>query len=156
MCLVRILSRAKASKYTKESGHDITILKKLLGFPSYGAAWMNSQPIRELIPALLLGRWDESYSGDRELLEKLSGTSYAKYKEVLAKWLNLPESPLKKIGETWRLTSPLDLWRSISVHLLERDFQLLEECFIQAYHSGNSVLESQMDLPDSISKKRTY
>lgn len=150
------LSRAKASKYTKESGHDITILKKLLGFPSYGAAWINSQPIRELIPALLLGRWDESYSGDRELLEKLSGTSYAKYKEVLAKWLNLPESPLKKIGETWRLTSPLDLWRSISVHLLERDFQLLEECFIQAYHSGNSVLESQMDLPDSISKKRTY
>ena len=150
------LSRTKASKYTKESGHDISILKNLLGFPSYGAAWINTQPIRELIPALLLGRWDESYPGDRELLEKLSGMSYAKYKEVLAKWLNLPESPLKKIGETWRLTSPLDLWRSISVHLLERDFQLLEECFIQAYHSGNSVLESQMDLPDSISKKRTY
>lgn len=150
------LSRTKASKYTKESGHDITILKKLLGFPSYGAAWINTQSIRELIPALLLGRWDEGYPGDIELLEKLYGTSYAKYKEVLAKWLNLPESPLKKIGETWRLTSPLDLWRSISVHLLERDFQLLEECFIQAYHSGNSVLESQMDLPDSISKKRTY
>lgn len=150
------LSRTKASKYTKESGHDITILKKLLGFPSYGAAWINTQSIRELIPALLLGRWDEGYPGDIELLEKLYGTSYAKYKEVLAKWLNLPESPLKKIGETWRLTSPLDLWRSISVHLLERDFQLIEECFIQAYHSGNSVLESQMDLPDSISKKRTY
>ena len=150
------LSRSDASKYTKESGHDITILKKLLGFPSYGATWMKTQTIREIIPALLLGRWDESYSGDVELLEKLSGMSYAKYKEVLAKWLNLPESPLKKIGETWRLTSPLDLWRSISVHLLERDFQLLEECFIQAYHSGNSVLESQMDLPDYISKKRTY
>lgn len=150
------LSRSKPSTLTKESGHDITILKKLLGFPSYGATWMKTQTIREIIPALLLGRWDESYSGDVELLEKLSGMSYAKYKEVLAKWLNLPESPLKKIGETWRLTSPLDLWRSISVHLLERDFQLLEECFIQAYHSGNSVLESQMDLPDSISKKRTY
>lgn len=150
------LSRSDASTLTKESGHDITILKKLLGFPSYGATWIKTQPIREIVPALLLGRWDESYPGDIELLEKLSGTSYAKYKEVLAKWLNLPESPLKKIGETWRLTSPIDLWRSISVHLLERDFQLLEECFIQAYHSGNSVLESQMDLPDSISKKRTY
>ena len=150
------LSRSKASTLTKESGHDITILKKLLGFPSYGATWIKTQPIREIVPALLLGRWDESYPGDIELLEKLSGTSYAKYKEVLAKWLNLPESPLKKIGETWRLTSPLDLWRSISVHLLERDFQLLEECFIQAYHSGNSVLESQMDLLDDISKKRTY
>lgn len=150
------LSRSKASTLTKESGHDITILKKLLGFPSYGATWIKTQPIREIVPALLLGRWDESYPGDIELLEKLSGTSYAKYKEVLAKWLNLPESPLKKIGETWRLTSPLDLWRSISVHLLERDFQLLEESFIQAYHSGNSVLESQMDLLDDISKKRTY
>lgn len=150
------LSRAKASKYTKESGHDISILKNLLGFPSYGAAWINTQPIREIIPALLLGRWDESYPGDRELLEKLSRTSYAKHKEVLAKWLNLPESPLKKIGETWRLTSPLDLWRSISRDLTDQDFQLLKECFILVYHSGNPVLESQMDLPDYISKKRTY
>ena len=150
------LSRTKASKYTKESGHDISILKNLLGFPSYGAAWINTQPIRELIPALLLGRWDESYPGDRELLEKLSGMSYDEYKGLLGRWLHLPESPLKKIGETWRLTSPLDLWRSISAHLTDQDFQLLKECFILAYHSGHPVLESQMDLPDSISKKRTY
>nr|WP_311466916.1 hypothetical protein [uncultured Porphyromonas sp.] len=150
------LSRTKASKYTKESGHDITILKKLLGFPSYGAAWIKTQPIRELIPALLLGRWDEGYPGDRELLEKLFGMSYDEYKGLLGRWLHLPESPLKKIGETWRLTSPLDLWRSISGHLTDQDFQLLKECFILVYHSGNPVLESQMDLPDYISKKRTY
>ena len=150
------LSRAKASKYTKESGHDISILKNLLGFPSYGAAWINTQPIREIIPALLLGRWDESYPGDRELLEKLSGTSYDEYKGLLGRWLHLPESPLKKIGETWRLTSPLDLWRSISVHLTDQDFEHLEGCFIQVYHSKNPVLASQMDLPDYISKKRTY
>lgn len=150
------LSRSDASKHTKESGHDITILKKLLGFPRYGADWIKTQPIREIIPALLLGRWDESYPGDRELLEKFSGASYAEYREVLGRWLHLPESPLKKIGETWRLTSPLDLWRSISVHLTDQDFQLLEESFIQVYHSGNPVLASQMDLPDYISKKRTY
>lgn len=150
------LSRTKASRYTKESGYDITILKKLLGFPSYGPAWIKTQPIREIIPALLLGRWDESYPGDRELLEKLSGTSYDQYKGLLGRWLHLPESPLKKIGGTWRLTSPLDLWRSISGHLTDQDFQLLEECFTLAYHSGNPVLESQVDLPDYISKKRTY
>ena len=150
------LSRSDASKHTKESGHDITILKKLLGFPRYGADWIKTQPIKELIPALLLGRWDESYPGDRELLEKLSGMSYDEYKGLLGRWLHLPESPLKKIGETWRLTSPLDLWRSISAHLTDQDFQLLKECFILAYHSGHPVLESQMDLPDCISKKRTY
>ena len=149
------LSRSKASKYTKESGHDITILKKLLGFPSYGATWMKTQTIQEIIPALLLGRWDESYPGDVELLEKLSRMSYDEYKSLLGRWLNLPDSPLKRIGETWRLTSPLDLWRSISAHLVDQDFQLLEECFVQAYHSGNPVLESQLDLPDYITKKRT-
>ena len=41
------LSRSKASTLTKESGHDITILKKLLGFPRYGATWMKTQTIRE-------------------------------------------------------------------------------------------------------------
>lgn len=35
-------------------------------------------------------------------------------------------------------------------------YQLLKECFILAYHSGNPVLESQVDLLDYISKKRTY
>ena len=150
------LSRSKASTLTKESGHDITILKKLLGFPSYGATWMKTQTIREMIPTLLLGRWDESYPGDVELLEKLSGMSYDEYKSLLGRWLHLPESPLKRIGETWRLTSPLDLWRSISGHLTDQDFQLLEECFIQAYHSGNPVIESQMNLPNYISEKRTY
>jgi len=150
------LSRSDASKYTKESGYDITILKKLLGFPSYGATWMKTQTIREIIPALLLGRWDESYPGDVELLEKLSGMSYDEYKSLLGRWLHLPESPLKKIGETWRLTSPLDLWRSISILLTNQDFQSLADCFIQAYHSGNPVIESQMNLPNYISEKRTY
>ena len=150
------LSRSKASTLTKESGHDITILKKLLGFPSYGATWMKTQTIREIIPALLLGRWDESYSGDVELLEKLSGMSYDQYKALLGRWLHLPESPLKKIGETWRLTSPLDLWRSISVHLLERDFKLLEECFILAYNSLNPIIEPQRDLVDYINRTREY
>lgn len=150
------LSRSKASTLTKESGHDITILKKLLGFPSYGATWMKTQTIREIIPALLLGRWDESYSGDVELLEKLSGMSYDQYKALLGRWLHLPESPLKKIGETWRLTSPLDLWRSISVHLLERDFKLLEECFILAYNSLNPIIEPQRDLVDCINRTRKY
>ena len=150
------LSRSDASKYTKESGHDITILKKLLGFPSYGADWIKTQPIREIVPALLLGRWDESYPGDVELLEKLSRMSYDEYKSLLGRWLHLPVSPLKRIGETWRLTSPLDLWRSISGHLTDQDFQLLEECFIQAYHSGNPVIESPMNLPNYICEKRTY
>ena len=150
------LSRSDASKYTKESGHDITILKKLLGFPPYGVDWIKTQPIREIVPALLLGRWDESYPGDVELLEKLSGMGYDEYKGLLGRWLHLPVSPLKRIGDTWRLTSPLDLWRSISAHLVDQDFQLLEECFVLAYHSGNPVLESQLDLPDYITKKRTY
>ena len=150
------LSRSKASTLTKESGHDITILKKLLGFPRYGATWMKTQTIREIIPALLLGRWDESYPGDVELLEKLSGISYDEYKSLLGRWLHLPESPLKKIGETWRLTSPLDLWRSISILLTDQDFQSLADCFIQAYPSRNPVIESQMNLPNYISEKRTY
>ena len=136
------------------SGSDITILKKLLGFPSYGAAWIKTQPIREIVPALLLGRWDESYPGDIELLEKLSGMSYSEYKGLLNKWLYLLESPLRNTGECWSLASSLDLWMSISAHLVEKDLQGLEECFILAYHSGNPVLEVQDELSDY--KKSKY
>ncbi len=141
----------KAERFSRESGRSITILKDLLGFPPYGAKWNTQEDIRELIPALLLGRWKEEFSGDVELIEKLSGREYDDYLAILRKWRDFEESPIIQIGTAWRLTSPLSLWRKLVSQLMKRDLDSLRDCFSLAFKNGNPIIESQ-----SIFSRRKY
>jgi hypothetical protein len=135
--------RNDAEKFSRESGRNITILKKLLGFPHNKTKWLEEEHIREIIPALLIGRWNETFEGDIELVENLSGQKYSDYEITLKKWKNLEESPVIQIGETWRLTSPLDLWTNLSTLLTKQDFQNLEECYGFAFKDGNPIIKSK-------------
>lgn len=151
------VSKGEAEKFSREAGRNITILKKLLGFPSNKAKWLNEQDVREVIPALLIGRWDETFEGDIELLEKLAGQPYDDYKQTLNKWKNFEESPLLQVGETWRLTSPLDLWTNLVSNLAINDFQLLRECFEITFKNGNPVANPKSDdFASRFNQKRTF
>lgn len=153
------LTSDEAYMYTRESGLDLTSLRRLLAFPAYGAEWMSTQNVREIIPALLVGRWNEGYPGDTELLERLSGKDYKDYQEILYPWLHLPNAPLKQIGRKWRLTSPLDLWSSLSSRLTKKDLEVFQECFQLAYESENSHIDAEADkglLSTSSSQERRY
>ncbi len=152
------ISKENAEKYSREAGRNITILKKLIKFSHSKAKWIEKENIREIIPALLVGRWNESFIGDIELLEKLSGQKYSDYLPTLTKWKNFEESPLMQIGETWRLTSPLDLWTTVSPQLTQIDFQSIQECFSLAFKSGNPIIEpnDKNDFAAIYNNKRKY
>jgi len=152
------LSRENAEKFSRESGRNITILKKLLGFPHNKAKWIEKENIREIIPALLLGRWNETYVGDIELIEKISEQKYSDYIATLNKWKNFEESPIIQIGETWRLTSPLDLWTNLSSQLTQNDFQKIQECFSLSFKNGNPIIEPEdkNNFAASFNKKKKY
>ncbi|MCK6613720.1 MAG: hypothetical protein L6Q47_05740 [Ignavibacteriaceae bacterium] len=152
------LSREDAEKYSRESGRNITILKKLLGFPSFKAKWIIKENIREIIPAIILGRWDENFVGDIELVEKLSEQRYSDYIGTLTKWKNFEESPIIQIGRTWRLTSPLDIWTNLSTHLTTKDFQSIQDCFFMAFNNKNTIIEHEDKTTLSVfdTKKKKY
>ena len=147
-----------AERYSRESGRNITILKKMLGFPHSKAKWINAENFHEIIPALLLGRWNETFEGDIELVEKLAAQSYSDFLVTLNKWKNFEESPILQIGETWRLTSPLDLWTNLSPYLTKKDFENIKECFSLAFANGNPEIEptDKDDFAAYFSKKRKY
>ncbi len=148
--------REDAKRLSRESARNITILKKLLKFPQYKAKWYDKENIRDIIPALLLGRWDENFVGDIELIEKLSGQSYADYSAVLNKWRDFEESPIIQIGRTWRLTSPLDSWTNLAPQLTRNDFQNLQECFSIAFKNGNPIIEPEDRVLTYFSNRRKY
>ncbi len=148
--------REDAKRLSRESARNITILKKLLKFPQYKAKWYDKENIRDIIPVLLLGRWDENFVGDIELIEKLSGQSYADYSAVLNKWRDFEESPIIQIGRTWRLTSPLDSWTNLAPQLTRNDFQNLQECFSIAFKNGNPIIEPEDRVLTYFSNRRKY
>lgn len=153
------LSEDDATRYSKEAGRNITILKRLLKFPQNKAVWIKSENVREIIPALLIGRWNENNIGDREILERFSGMKYDEYAKILTKWRDLEESPLIQIGVTWRLTSPLDTWTNISPYLLKSDFEMLKECFMFAFQNGNPLVEPNQEasqLSMFFNKEKTF
>lgn len=151
------LSEEDAVQFSRESGRNVTILKKLIGFP-HRTKWVETENIREIIPALVLGRWDESYIGDIELLEKLFGHKHEDYLVVLKRWLSIEESPIIQIGETWRLTSPLDLWTILSSHLTQKDIQNIKDCFLIVYKNGNPIIKpkDENDFVAIFNQKRKY
>jgi hypothetical protein len=152
------VSEEDAEKFSKESGRNITILKRLLKFTNSRAKWIDDEDIREIIPALILGRWSENFIGDIELIEKLSEQKYSDYSVILNKWKNLEESPIIQIGETWRLTSPLDLWTTLSPNLTQKDLQNIQETFLLAFKGGNPVIEPKddKDLITIFNKPKRY
>jgi hypothetical protein len=82
---------------------------------------------------LIVGRWDESFENDRKIISQIARDSYENYSKKITRWLHTHDSPIVKIGSTWRLTSPFDAWTNASINLTRNDFDLL-------YKSAKDIL----------------
>lgn len=119
-----------AKEYSKESSRNLTIFRRQHGFQRNQPLWAKSENALDIIPALLVGRWNESKEGDKEVLSYLSGESYDSYITKLTKWINVQDSPIYRIGSNWRIASPLDSWSHLgsyftSTHLEKFRYQYL-------------------------------
>ncbi|WP_420477551.1 hypothetical protein, partial [Noviherbaspirillum sp. ST9] len=99
--------------------------------------WLESGNVEELIPALLIGRWNEANPGDIEIIEMLSDIDYSEYQSRLYKWRDVAESPIIQIGSTWRLTSPLDAWSNIGGLVNPNLYRKLKEAVLQVLKSND-------------------
>ncbi|MEM9855709.1 MAG: hypothetical protein AAF843_00030 [Bacteroidota bacterium] len=139
------LSNSTASSYSKESARNITVLKRLLNFPQNRLDWAEPENAKEIIPGMLIGRWNENNKGDIELIEKLANESYQSFIKKVSKWNEHETPPFIRIGETWRLTSPLDAWTHLAEHLTVENLNNLKVCFIDGFKYGNPTIEPESD-----------
>jgi hypothetical protein len=132
--LIKIgMTKEFAERFSKESARNITILRRQLEFERTIPTWALPENVSEIIPALIVGRWDESFENDRKIISQIADDSYENYSKKLTRWLHTHDSPIVKIGNTWRLTSPFDAWTNASINLTRNDFDLL-------YKSAKEIL----------------
>jgi hypothetical protein len=135
------ISIEDAERYSKESARSVTVLKRLLKFPFNKAKWLDTEDLGEIIPALMVGRWKQSFKGDTQIIEKLSGMSYEAYDQILLKWKNLEDSPIIQIGDAWRLKSPLDLWSALASQVRKNVYISFQQLVIATFRDRNPFEE---------------
>lgn len=99
--------------------------------------WSQKPEIALLIPALLAGKWEENYSGDRAILEKIAGTSYEDFITPIAAKIRNENFPIFGLDKSYACISVLEMWNILFPHLTAKHLDTFEECFNQVFSESN-------------------
>lgn len=130
-----------AEKLSRDTARSLTVLRRHLSPISKQPEWAKPEKAREILPVLLVGKWDENKQGDKEIISEISGLQYNEFIRVLQTWLYQPDSPILKIGEIWRLTSPLDAFFALSQFLTKDDFEKLKKVSLKVLREIDPSLD---------------
>lgn len=73
------IDSTKATQLAVDTARDVNVLRHLLGIETSNPSWFTPSNIQILIPALLIGEWDEKCVNDRELVAKFARIGYPDY-----------------------------------------------------------------------------
>lgn len=98
-----------SKQYAHDTGKSISILRRRLGFNGAMPEWTKPENMVQLLPAFILGAWNENCDGDKDAVAKLAHSDYAEYSKVVNVWLHKEDPPFTKIGDVWLVKSPYDV-----------------------------------------------
>ena len=137
------LLEQEAQKMTRQSACSLAAFRRL--FPSVSAQiipeWAIAEHARVLIPALLVGGWDEERVGDKNVLEKLGRENYDALSFHLNRWALAPDSPLRKVGSTWKIVSPIDAWFLLAPFITRDDLDRFESLTLEVLAASDPRFE---------------
>lgn len=112
----------------RDTSRDISNLWREIDIVAAPYNWENAQNIRQLIPALLLGEWNEEIDSDCELVAQMAQMPYKDYMFKLQPLITAEESPLVKIGNTWAIPTPYFLMRRFFKDITNEDIESFLQC----------------------------
>ncbi len=107
--------------------------------------WSHKPEMILFIPALLAGKWEEKYSGDREILAKLAGMSYEDFIAPIAAQIRNENFPIFGLDKSYACISILEMWNILFPHLTEKHLDTFEECFKQVFSESNPKYDLSED-----------
>lgn len=82
--------------------------------------WAESAEARSLLPAMLIGAWEGTNAGDREVVGRLARRPYEEFENDLVRWANESDPPVRRVGDTWLISSKEDAW-TLLIEFITRD-----------------------------------
>lgn len=125
------VQKLDAGKLAADSARSLTVLRRLISAgPQRTPAWAAAPVPKPLVAALLVGGWSEGSTADKQVLERLCGLSYADASRQLAAYLAMPDGPLRRSEDAWRIASPRDAFALLAPHLTQDEFRLFLDAFV--------------------------
>jgi hypothetical protein len=116
----------RAQHLAEKCGGRLTILRRLLGY-NQPPTWANSKTARDLIPFLLLGRWEPGKTGDVEIVEKYFEIKPVTFEATLLTLKNTGDAPVQQEGYTWKWRSRSESWNLLSAYISDGDLDTFGE-----------------------------
>ncbi|MFC4356217.1 hypothetical protein ACFO0S_14245 [Chryseomicrobium palamuruense] len=85
--------------------------------------WARPSEARSLIPLLFAGAWNDNTEGDKQALVELAETSYDSLTEVIIRWANESDPPIRRIGGAWYIISKEDAWSLLIRYVTPADIE---------------------------------
>ena len=122
------LSEAKARALVRSTARRLSILRRRLvdeaGGPPPG--WASSSTPHSLVALVLIGQWNGDHEGDRAIVAEIVGQPYDEVEREQTGLMSVPDSPLTKVGNRWRLTSHEEAWHLLAPRLTSSDVERFE------------------------------
>ena len=112
------LSESKAHSQIRKSARRLSVLRRFLQDDAGGQppAWANTFP-GSTVALVLLGQWEENHEGDKKIVARLVGQPYEEIEKEIVALVQVPDSPLVKVGSYWRFTSHEEAWHVLAPRL---------------------------------------
>ncbi len=125
------IKEERANELARIARSSLGAVRRALGVNPAGLIpkWASQSAARELLPAVLVGRWDEGREADQAIVAKLAGREYSAYAKVLDQWAGQADPPVRRIGRIWTVVSRDDAW-TLSAHRVNDDDLALLECTV--------------------------
>ncbi|MDB5581514.1 MAG: hypothetical protein JWR80_6690 [Bradyrhizobium sp.] len=121
------IARTRAEALARDSARNLAILRRRMpSAPDSVPRWATEPPPQALIAALLAGGWDEENKADTVQIEQLAEQPYDKVTAALMPYVGAFDSPLQKVGSTWRVASPADAWVLLARYFAPADIKRFE------------------------------
>lgn len=75
--------------------------------------WATAAGGQTLLPALLVGAWEEGNDADRSVVEQLANVNYEEYREQLVEWMHSPAPPIREVAGTWFVIDKAGAWEQL-------------------------------------------
>lgn len=136
---------AEAYRVSGNCGRSLQVLTRILSRAPerQSPPWATHEQAQALVPLLLAGRWRSSRKADRAIISRLAGVSYESVEAALNRWLFVQQAPVRKYGDAYILTSPLDAWSQLGKHVTKQAWERYGELLIELL----SQRDPSLDLP---------
>ena len=113
-------------------------------------SWATGHIDMPLRRCLMLGGWNGTRPGDREVVERFTGKPYSEVTDLLSQ-INPADAPLAAVVEQWHSVSPAATWVLVRAHLTSDDIKEFAETAHEVLTAADPLLE--MSAEDALSAR---